>query len=80
MQNYKEELLTQNKGKSNMQFVKVISLPTFALSHSIVLLDLETLQSYEVSFDLSEGIAQKAQPVVAAEEASQQYDVDMDSD
>jgi hypothetical protein len=57
MQNYKEELICQNKGKQNMQFVKVISLPTFSLDHSIVLLDLETMQSYEVKFDLSEGIA-----------------------
>jgi len=53
-----------------MQFVKVISLPTFALTHSVVLLDLETLQSYEVVFDLSEGISQKAQPEIAAEEDS----------
>lgn len=63
-----------------MQFVKVISLPTFALTHSVVLLDLETLQSYEVVFDLSEGISQKAQPEVAAAEDSQKYDVDMESD
>ena len=77
MQNYKEELLTQNKGKQNLQFVKVLSLPTFALTPSIVLLDLETLQSYEVTFDLSEGIAQKAQQEVVGDEDSQRYDVDM---
>ena len=70
MQNYKEELITQNKGKQNMQFVKVISLPTFSLTHSIVLLDLETMQSYEVKFDLSEGIAMRANAEVAAEEDS----------
>ena len=30
--------------------VKLISVPTFAKTRSIVLLDLETLQSYEVKF------------------------------
>ena len=30
--------------------VKLISIPTFALTRSIVLLDLETLQSYELKF------------------------------
>jgi len=29
-----------------------MSIPTFAKSHSIVLMDLATWQSYEVSFDV----------------------------
>lgn len=79
MQAYKEEILTKNQGKANMQFVKVISLPTFELSHSIVLLDLESLQSYEVGFDLSEGISYKNKMKLAAkiETESPTYEVDM---
>ena len=42
MQEYKEQLLTRKAG-STTQYLKVISLPTFYLSHSIVLLDLQTL-------------------------------------
>ena len=42
MQEYKEELLTRKAG-STTQYLKVISLPTFYHSHSIVLLDLQTL-------------------------------------
>ena len=53
MQAYKEELLTsQAPGKMHQEHVKLISLPTFAKSHSLVLLDLATWQSYEVVFDL----------------------------
>ena len=54
MEAYKEELLS-SKG----QYLKVISLPTFATSHSIVLLDMESLQSFEVVFDLSENVISK---------------------
>ena len=59
MQEYKEELITRSAGKTSTQYLKVISLPTFNLSHSIVLLDLETLQSYEVGFDISDEIKDK---------------------
>lgn len=31
--------------------VKLISVPTFALTKSIVLMDLQTLQSYELRFE-----------------------------
>ena len=54
MEAYKEELLS-SKG----QYLKVISLPTFAKTHSIVLLDMNSLQSFEVGFNLSENIAPK---------------------
>ena len=54
MEAYKEELLS-SKG----QYLKVISLPTFATSHSIVLLDMNSLQSFEVMFDLSENVVSK---------------------
>ena len=39
-------------------------------------MDLETLQSYELGFDLSEGIAEKKLEV--QEEQSQVYDVNLD--
>lgn len=52
MQAYKEELLTNNsQGNQHQEHMKVISLPTFAKTHSLVLMDLATWQSYEVSFD-----------------------------
>lgn len=53
MQDYKEELMRQDN-----KFMKVISLPTFQRTHSIVLMDLATLQSYEVSFETSVAIKQ----------------------
>lgn len=53
MQAYKEELLTdQAPGKMHQEHLKLISLPTFAKSHSLVLMDMATWQSYEVVFDL----------------------------
>lgn len=36
--------------KEDQHFVKVITIPDYSRTQSIVLLDLETLQSYEVSF------------------------------
>lgn len=43
MQAYKEELLTnQAPGNMHQEYVKIISLPTFAKSHSLVLLDMAT--------------------------------------
>ena len=50
MQAYKEELV---EDKAKKQFMKIISLPTFVKTQQIVLLDLETMQSYQVSFDTS---------------------------
>ena len=46
---YGEELIFQHKN-SQESAVKLISVPTFALARSIVLLDLESLQSYELKF------------------------------
>jgi DNA polymerase delta subunit 2 len=46
---YSEKLIYQH-AKSKESAVKLVSIPTFALSRSIVLIDLETLQSYELSF------------------------------
>lgn len=53
-----ERLLMENKGKQQLyrQGVKIISVPSFQRTKSIVLMDLATLQCYEVSFGLSEGI------------------------
>lgn len=45
-----------SKNTQFIQGVKLISVPTFTSSKSIVLLDMSTLQSYEVKFDLSEGV------------------------
>lgn len=36
--------------KSENHFVKVMTIPDYSRTQSMVLLDLETLQSYEVSF------------------------------
>ena len=57
MEAYKEELITNPADAK--QSLKVISLPTFSKTHSIVLLDMQTLESYEVAFDLSEGVVPK---------------------
>ena len=46
---YSEQLIYQHK-KTKESAVKIISVPTFALTRSIVLVDLETLESYELSF------------------------------
>jgi DNA polymerase delta subunit 2 len=54
MEAYNEELLCQKN-----QYLKVISLPTFATTHSIVLLDMCTLQSFEVAFDFSEKVVSR---------------------
>lgn len=43
MQAYKEELI---EDKAKKQFIKIISLPTFIKTQQIVLMDLETMQSY----------------------------------
>ena len=37
-------------------FVKIISIPQFVKTNSIVLLDLQTMESQEVKFDISKGI------------------------
>lgn len=57
MEAYKEELITNPA--DTKQSLKVISLPTFSKTHSVVLVDLQTLESYEVAFDLSEGVVPK---------------------
>ena len=46
---YEEKLIFQHKN-SQESAVKLISIPTFALTRSIVLLDLTTLESYELKF------------------------------
>ena len=57
MEAYKEELITNPA--DTKQSLKVISLPTFSKTHSLVLVDMQTLESYEVAFDLSEGVVPK---------------------
>lgn len=46
---YSEETIFQHKN-SQESAVKVLSVPTFAKTRSIVLLDLTTLESYELKF------------------------------
>ena len=46
---YGEKLIFQHKN-SQESAVKIVSVPTFALTRSIVLLDLTTLESYELKF------------------------------
>jgi len=45
---YAEETIYQHKSEESL--LKLVSIPTFALSRSIVLLDVKTLQSYELKF------------------------------
>ena len=45
---YQEQLIVQHKSGESM--LKLISVPTFAASRSIVLLDIKTLQSFELKF------------------------------
>ena len=47
---YQEQVILQDSKFKNTA-VKLISVPTFALTKSIVLMDLQTLQSYELKFD-----------------------------
>lgn len=46
---YQEEIIYQHK-KSKESAIKLLSIPTFVLTKSIVLLDLQSLQSYELHF------------------------------
>jgi DNA polymerase delta subunit 2 len=52
---YGERLVTSGLTTCK-QAVKILSVPIFRKSKSIVLLDVTSLQSYEVKFDLSHGI------------------------
>jgi hypothetical protein len=67
MQAYGEQIIRDNKNS----FVKIISLPIFAKTQSIVLLDLATMDSYTVSFNLSDTI-KNAAPVESAVQQSQE--------
>lgn len=55
MEAYGERLVESNVATCK-QAVKIISVPTFRKTRSIVLLDLTSLQSYEVKLEVSEGI------------------------
>jgi len=50
---YQEEIIYQHK-KSKESAIKLLSIPTFIKTKSIVLLDLESLQSYELHFGQDE--------------------------
>lgn len=50
---YKSELIKRTKNAKD-GFVKVISVPQFVKSHSIVLLDLQTMETQEMKFDISQ--------------------------
>jgi hypothetical protein len=60
MNSYGEETLWQNE-----KFLKLISVPSFHNSHSLVLLDLDTMDSYQITFDLSKEIAQVGEQLEA---------------
>ena len=49
MQGYSEELIK----KSDTQWIKLIGLPRFSQTQSLILLDLETFESYEISFSVN---------------------------
>ena len=51
MEEYADDLLVNNNsGQTN--YLKLLSLPSFAKTHSVVLMDLATWESYEVVFDM----------------------------
>lgn len=52
---YGERLVTSTVTTCK-QAVKILSLPIFRKTKSIVLLDVTSLQSYEIKFDVSNGI------------------------
>ena len=54
---YGEQTIFQHKN-SKESAVKLLSVPTFAKTRSIVLLDLQTLQSYELKFGKAFNMAQ----------------------
>ena len=57
MAKYEERLVfPEGLSSSYKQAVKIVSVPSFRQSSSIVLVDMSTLQSYEVKFELSEGV------------------------
>lgn len=56
MQSFGEKTLWQNSN-----FVKLISVPSFQVTNSIVLLDLETMETYQLAFKLSQEICQLGQ-------------------
>ena len=53
---YEEATIFQHKN-SRESAVKIVSVPTFAKTRSIVLLDLQTLQSYELRLGQPYGAA-----------------------
>ena len=53
---YEEATIFQHKN-SRESAVKIISVPTFAKTRSIVLLDLQTLESYELKLGQPYGAA-----------------------
>lgn len=52
MLDYRTELIQKGKQAKN-GFVKVICIPSFNKTQSIVLLDIQTMESYEVKFGIS---------------------------
>ena len=52
MLDYRTELLQKGKQAKN-GFIKVICIPSFVKTQAIVLLDLQTMESYEVKFGIS---------------------------
>jgi hypothetical protein len=76
MQEYGQELIQGPHGK----FVQLLSLPIFAKTQSVVLLDLTTMDSYEVSFEVS-GVIRQAMPVVEqVGESQEEIERDMQID
>ena len=52
MLSYKSELLMKTKNPKD-GFMKIISIPQFMKTYSIVLLDLQTMETQEIKFDIS---------------------------
>jgi DNA polymerase delta subunit 2 len=60
MLEYRQELITKSKHAKD-GFIKVICIPQFVKTHSIVLLDLQTMETQEVKFDISAELFQEHQ-------------------
>jgi hypothetical protein len=56
--------------------VKLISIPAFRKSKSIILMDLETLQCYEMKFELSEGVLPLKENECPSANKSDRMDID----
>ena len=71
MEAYGEQLIEGDNGKS----VKIVSIPSFFESQQLILMDLETLQTYTLAFNLSDEILSVGKANLKPQELSQEQDI-----